>query len=531
MGWAHTVNMFEIKRKLKVPAEVDVRKRLRLAVQMYVNEHMILPPSDLETLEYHAGKLVPEQGFSEEYIDFTIVLLGNEAWRKTVAATPFNRRLLILPQCLRNSLLCQAEVDSFGVICAGCQNCRIDRIITEAEELGYTTLVAEGTTVAIGLVEEGSIDAVVGVSCMPVLQKSFDSVTRAAIPAVAIPLLDEGCADTDMDYAWLFDEMSLFINDPESRPLSVFLLKNQVDGYFSPAQLMKFFPSGNNTEKLVLKVMGMGGHRMRPLLSVLSYQSYARVIEETIQETLSVMIECFHKASLIHDDIEDNENVRYNQPALHRTEGIPMAVNVGDYLVGAGYRLLASLPTDQVIKTRCLEVVASSHVKLSQGQGSDLKLQATLSGHSVEEVLEIFRQKTGEAVKVALLTGAICGDAPEDDKRQLGRFSEYFGIAYQIRDDLNEFEEEETRVNPLNFPFLLALLERELKTTKHSFHLIMQVNDIKLLEDYFLEFAIVAKAHHYLRKFTDKCYRILDNLQNQKLRLSLYGVMGKVFKI
>lgn len=127
-----------------------------------------------------------------------------------VAATPFDRRLLLLPQCLKNTQSCQAELDSLGLICAGCKGCQIDSVLNKAEALGYTTLVAEGTTVAVGLVEEGAIDAVIGVSCMPVLQRSFEPVSRAAVPVLGLPLLYDGCENTNVDYGWLFEEMHHF---------------------------------------------------------------------------------------------------------------------------------------------------------------------------------------------------------------------------------------------------------------------------------------------------------------------------------
>jgi geranylgeranyl diphosphate synthase, type II len=116
-----------------------------------------------------------------------MVLLGNEIWRETVMATPFNRRLLLLPQCLRNDSQCQGVFDELGLNLFRLPGLPNRFYFNKAEKLGYTTLVAEGTTVAIGLVEEGAIDAVIGVSCMSVLQRSFKPVTRAALPGIGIP--------------------------------------------------------------------------------------------------------------------------------------------------------------------------------------------------------------------------------------------------------------------------------------------------------------------------------------------------------
>jgi geranylgeranyl pyrophosphate synthase len=276
--------------------------------------------------------------------------------------------------------------------------------------------------------------------------------------------------------------------------------------------------------------MAMGGHRMRPLLSLLAYQSYANEVSDEIQSGMAVIIECFHKASLVHDDIEDDEDFRYNQPALHKSEGISTAINTGDYLIGKGYRLLAEMPCEPNVKAEYLKIVAASHLKLAEGQGADILLTRQMAKKSVEEVLKIFEQKTGEGVKVALLMGAIAGKAPENEMEVLSRFSEWFGIAYQIRDDLNELREDNDLKHAFDFPFLLALLNRDMNGESPSFSEVLDPRNFDMLSGYFKQFTIEEKADKYLAEYIGKCHSELNKLQNQKLRLSLYGLMGKVFK-
>lgn len=522
--------MFELNRTLKVPPETEIRNDLRQRVRMFVAKHQILPPSNLETLEKIAKEILNRDNLNGEILDFTILLLGNEIWRETVMATPFHRRLLLLPQCLRNDNQCQGVFDELGLICSGCQGCRIDSILNKAEKLGYTTLVAEGTTVAIGLVEEGTIDAVIGVSCMSVLHRSFGPVTRAAVAGIGIPLLGDGCSNTTVDYNWLFEEMQHFNGISKHSPLSVSLLKNQVSDYFQPPLLNSFFPAQNDTEKLALRMMLMGGQRIRPLLTALAYQAYSENISENIQKELAVVIECFHKASLVHDDIEDDDEMRYGQPVLHQTDGIPAAINVGDYLIGKGYRLLSQIPLAPAVLAECLKVVSNSHVKLAEGQGEDILLNSGITGKSVTDVIQIFRLKTGEAVKVALLIGAISGEASQEEQKVLEKFSEYFGIAYQIRDDLNEYREETHSGNLFDFPFLLTLLQEEMNEVNYDFSLILSENNLSLLQKNIEKFEIESKTDRFLQTYLDTCYAELDKLRNQKIRLGLYGLMGKVFK-
>ena len=531
MGWELTDKMKLKKRILKVPKERKIRDLLRKEVVTYAARNEILPPAAFNVLEKHAAQILVQSGISDDYLDFTIVLLGNETWRDVVNATPFNRRLLLLPQCLRNNLECKAEFDNLGLICAGCKSCQIDGILTKAEKLGYATLVAEGTTVAIGLVEEGSIDAVIGVSCMPVLQNSFEPVSHAAVPVIGLPLLFDGCTNTSIDYDWLFEEIEQISENEKIRPLSVSLIKSKVEDYFTAENLKKFFPGNSETEKLALKTMILGGQRMRPLLTVLTCQSYSSHISEEVQLALAVIIECFHKASLVHDDIQDDEDFRYNQPALHKTAGIPVAINIGDYLTGKGYKLLSVIDCDPVVKAECLKVVSSSHLNLSEGQGADILLQQNIAQQPVQDVLKIFELKTGEAIKVALLTGAIAGNAPQDDLKVLADFAGYFGIAYQIRDDLNELYENNDLKHAFDFPFLLSLLNQSINGHSPSFQEIIRTGDLALLLENFKQFETETTAVKFLDDYLQKCYAELDKLQNRKMRLSLYGVMGKVFKL
>ena len=87
---------------------------------------------------------------------------------------------------------------------------------------------------------------------------------------------------------------------------------------------------------------------------------------------IAVAIECFHKASLIHDDIEDNDATRYGEKTLHAEYGVPVALNVGDLLIGEGYRMIASSKESPEQKSQMLLVAAQGQRQLCRGQGEEL---------------------------------------------------------------------------------------------------------------------------------------------------------------
>src|SRR4029078_10176097 len=88
----------------------------------------------------------------------------------------------------------------------------------------------------------------------------------------------------------------------------------------------------------------------------------------------ALAIEAFHKASLVHYDIEDDDTFRYGRETLHRQYGVSTAINVGDYLIGLGYRLVSRERKD--LGGDCtadvLNKLSEAHLKLSEGQGAEL---------------------------------------------------------------------------------------------------------------------------------------------------------------
>ena len=175
-------------------------------------------------------------------------------------------------------------------------------------------------------------------------------------------------------------------------------------------------------------------------------------------QRLAIAVECFHKASLVHDDIEDNDRLRYGEPTLHETHGVPIALNVGDFLVGEGYRLIGLCEVPVENRLAMLQAASAGHRALCLGQGAELAWMQTPQPLRSGEVLEIFRQKTAPAFEVALRLGAAYAGAHAELGEILGRYSEALGIAYQIRDDLDDTQGETDDLSAMRPSLPLALL-------------------------------------------------------------------------
>src|SRR5215217_4736147 len=194
-----------------------------------------MPADDLKE---HADKLVAALGCDPIYRDYIGVLLSNEMWRETLATVPFERRLLLLPKCLRVESKCPAPFDEFGLLCKQCGLCSIQDLQSEAERLGYAVLVAEGSAIVMSLIQTGKIEAIVGVSCLSVLERAFPYMEAAAIPGIAIPLLQDDCKDTTVDLDWIWDTIHL-TSDDKTRRLDLGTLRDDVDSWFAAESLEK----------------------------------------------------------------------------------------------------------------------------------------------------------------------------------------------------------------------------------------------------------------------------------------------------
>lgn len=425
-----------------MPSEKTRRDDIRRFAAEYVAREGISPPPSKGEVWRHARRLIELGEFSDDLLGLAKVLIHNEIWKDTVASVPFERRLLLLPQCLRSTERCQAEIDEFGLLCERCGACPIGEIQTEAEELGYVVLIAEGTTVVTSLLESGKVDALIGVSCLAALEKTFPHMSAHAIPGVAVPLNRDGCVDTTIDRDWLEEALRLKTEQSWIGRMELRCWHQEVDTWFDPIVLKRFLAdSDTETQQLAIAWLSKHGKRWRPLLLMIAYKALAGSDEPVPDgvKKLAVAVECFHKASLIHDDIEDEDDYRYGEATLHRSHGIAVALNIGDLLLGEGYRLIADCGADSAVIASMLACAADGHHTLCLGQGEELNCLNAKSIPSTEKILEIFRCKTSPAFHVALCLGAYYAGNDDEICGVLRKFSESLGVAYQIQDDIDDF--------------------------------------------------------------------------------------------
>ena len=428
----------EEPQRLIVPQDKARRTELEIAVSAYVAREQLVPPLTADELIAHARCAAVSVGMAADELPYVTLLLNNALWADVVAGVPCERRLLLLPQCLADTRTCHAERDSLGLLCAQCGGCAIGTLQAEADRLGYVALVAEGTTVVSKLLTSGKIDAVIGVGCLDSLRRIFPLMNEHAIPGQGIPLLSDGCQHTSVDIGAALAAIRALRHTPGTRPPDLERVSEHISRWFTEAALSELCGTpATEVQRIGQAWMMTGGKRWRPMLTATVFQVAGGDIAD-IREA-AVGVECFHKASLIHDDIEDGDDERYGIPTVHRQYGTPAAINAGDYLIGEGYRLLAAPRFDGDTRAAMLHTAATGHRELSLGQGEELAFCRQPHPVTEPEVLRIYERKTAAAFEVAVLVGAHAAGVDAPTCRQLSAFSKAVGTAYQLRDDIEDF--------------------------------------------------------------------------------------------
>ncbi|MDB4610246.1 DUF116 domain-containing protein, partial [Verrucomicrobia bacterium] len=117
--------------KENLPQTPEERTRFLQYIRNYVAEYNPVPPMPMADVKVHADKVVEMLGCDPIYRDYIGVLINNEMWRDSLAAIPYERRLLLLPKCLRVESKCPAPFDEFGLLCKQCGLCSIQDLQNE----------------------------------------------------------------------------------------------------------------------------------------------------------------------------------------------------------------------------------------------------------------------------------------------------------------------------------------------------------------------------------------------------------------
>lgn len=458
----------------RVPDSKALREQIRAKCEEIASQLDKSRPLSKDEMESIVRAMLVEMDQPEGYVGWAMVMMASSFWRDQVAAVPPSRRLFLLPHCLKHAAGCPADYDEYGLDCKTCGACSIADFRGLAEDMGYKVLVAEGSPIVLKIIVSGYVDAVVGVACLNVLEKAIDKILLAGIPCMAVPLLSSDCRNTSVDENWV-DDMIRVPHVEQVAPTKSYLhLMRGSAGMFEANELDRLVPRARGgkrlvemngkgigglepiagTEAIAYDFLGKGGKYSRPFITLAAYDALKggeatsgqgeQVISELSDSVkrAAMSIEAFHKASLVHDDVEDNDEFRYGDEAMHRKYGVPTAINVGDYLVGLGYRLVSRESKELGAETVAdiVDLLADAHQRLSEGQGAELLWRDAKSKRLTPlDALKIYALKTAPAFEAALHVGARLAGPTDDYAKPLKLFARNLGVAFQILNDLKDW--------------------------------------------------------------------------------------------
>src|SRR5437762_634265 len=213
--------------------------------------------------------------------------------------------------------------------------------------------------------------------------------------------------------------------------------------------LERYFKESGRHSRTIHKAMRYGlfsgGKRLRPILMLASADLFGADAKSVMAFALAM--EMIHTYSIIHDDLPalDDDDFRRGQPTLHKVYGEGIALLAGDALLTEAFhvmtepRLTRGLDA-QLILNLIHEIARAAGVAgMAGGQAIDLEAEEREPDVATVEYIHV--RKTGALILAAVRIGAILGRAPAKELRRVSRYGEFFGLAFQIADDIMDISD------------------------------------------------------------------------------------------
>ena len=190
-----------------------------------------------------------------------------------------------------------------------------------------------------------------------------------------------------------------------------------------------------------LKYALYGGKRIRPIILLLSSECTGKIDDNTLAAACA--IEFLHTESVIHDDIIDNETLRRQKDPFYIKYGYNTSVLTGDFVLGLILNIASRINNPRVTKN-----LATTAMMMSEGEMIEGRLE-TSEDVTFDDYIKVIEYKTAIAFETASRLGAIISGGTENEIESLADYGKNIGIAYQIRDDLHDWQNEDKLFNLL----------------------------------------------------------------------------------
>ncbi len=268
------------------------------------------------------------------------------------------------------------------------------------------------------------------------------------------------------------------------------------------------------------------GKQMRPMFVFLSAKLCGQVNDATF--TAASLIELLHTATLVHDDVVDDANLRRGFFSINALWKNKIAVLVGDYLLSRG--LLLSVENKEF---ELLRIVSTAVREMSEGEL--LQMEKTRKLNITEKIyFDIIRQKTASLISACCESGAFSAKADADACARMQQFGEKVGIAFQIKDDLFDYAAGgdigkptgiDIKEKKMTLPLIYTLQHAERKERRWIVNTVKHHNRnkerVRQVIDHVVQSGGIAYATEQMENYRNEAIKILHSFEQTEARDAL----------
>jgi geranylgeranyl diphosphate synthase, type II len=389
--------------------------------------------------------------------------------------------------------------------------------------------------------------------------------------------LSSDCRNTSVDEDWVMRMIKMQPAESAPQTRTYVHLLRAASNMFKAEELARLAPRQRQaiaqdpiaaTEAIAYDFLMKGGKYSRPFITLAVYDALtggkgtggegAAHIQASFSDAVrraALSIETFHKASLVHDDIEDDDAFRYGEETIHNKYGTPTAINVGDYLIGMGYRLVSreSQALGAEVVADILNCLSDAHLRLSEGQGAELMWRDAGDKRLTPlDALKIYALKTAPAFEAAIFSGARLAGPADKYADPIRQFARNLGVAFQILNDLNDWEGDDHNklatggdvlggrptvlwalalegLGDVAREELMALASCDRTATDCVSNPVPGTLDrLARVRQLYQQAGVFEKAGRLIEKHRERAEKIADNIEPEELRSLLYYLIDSV---
>lgn len=281
-----------------------------------------------------------------------------------------------------------------------------------------------------------------------------------------------------------------------------------------------------------------GGKRLRPIFVILTAQYFGVKSNEIIK--FAAIMELIHMSSLIHDDVNDDSDLRRGQITINARYNNDVAVHVGDYILIEALKRVYEVSHAE----KLLKILSSTAVEMSKGEVAQLASMFDIT-QDFDSYNYRIERKTAILIATCTQTGAILSDATPDEIDAFYRFGHHLGMAFQIKDDLMDILPSNSKKigkpighdlasGLITLPTLLVLQkdfpEKEMILEKIDKHFPNGQDDLDFIMQFILNDEIVKECEDHIMYHIDAAKEILDGLAPNDTRALLYDTADYVYE-